>query len=82
MSYVGCPLGLRLGSEIVSKRLGNPSRCDLESLANSAVDLEPDFAHLGAQLGAYLAPEAEGHQSVPHGPGRLDFGFGVLNIFW
>ena len=46
------------------------------------MDLEPDFAHLGAQLGAYLAPEAEGHQSVPHGPGRLDFGFGVLNIFW
>ena len=66
----------------MSKRLGNPSRCDLESLANSAVDLEPDFAHLGAQLGAYLAPEAQGPQVVPHGPVPLDFGFGVLKMFW
>ena len=46
------------------------------------MDVEPDIAHFGLRLGAYLAPEAEGPQSVPHGPGRLDFGFGVLKSFW
>ena len=46
------------------------------------MDLEPDIVHLGPRLGAYLAPETQGRQFVPHGPVPLDFGFGVLKSFW